>query len=161
MPGVTNRFSEQEIAVLQADQQVQALAAAQDWPALVTYLSEPTATRPRETITRGEMLRGLLPAVVRLGTRPEAEQRQWDRILGIVQATETVTLADPGVRLLVQQGVLGELLTTEEAGRILLQPASRIEGLLGRAIGYVTADDLRAALGWPEPAPIPDVPAAV
>lgn len=161
MPGILNHFSQDETATLLADPQVRLLAQAGAWQELLAYLVEPTSTKPRPTITRGEMLRGLLPAVVRLGTRPEAEQRQWDRILGIVQATETVTLGDPGVRLLVQQAVLGELLTTEEADRILLQPASRIEGLLGRAIGYVTADDLRAALGWPEPAPIPDVPAAV
>lgn len=149
MPGVSVVFSASDVATLLADARVQTLAQAQDWPGLELHLNEPTATRPRETITRGEMLRGLLPAVVRLGARLETEQRQWDRILGIVQATETVTLADPGVRLLVRQAVLGELLTTEEASRILLRPASRIEGLLGRAIGYVTADDLRAALGGP------------
>jgi len=161
MPGILNHFSQDETATLLADPQVRLLAQAGAWQELLAYLVEPTSTKPRPTITRGEMLRGLLPAVMRLPSRPEIEQRQWDRILGIVQATDTVTLADPGVQMAVALGVASGLLTQAEADVILLRPASRIEGLLGRAIGYVTADDLRAALGWPEPAPIPDVPAAV
>ena len=147
MPGITNHFSEQEVAVLQADQQVAALASAQNWPALVTYLSEPASTRARLVISKGEMLRGLLPAVMRLPSRTDAEQRQWDRFLDVVRSTDTITLTDAGVQVAIAAGIASGLLTQPEADRILLQPASRIEGMLGREIPYVTAEDLQAVLG--------------
>lgn len=147
MPGVSVVFSASDVATLLADAQVQTLATAQDWPGLELHLNEPTATRPRETINRGEMLRGLLPAVMRLPSKTDAEQRQWDRILDVVRSTDTITLTDAGVQVAIAAGIASGLLTQPEADRILLQPASRIEGMLGREIPYVTAEDLQAVLG--------------
>lgn len=149
---VVNRFTSAEKATLLADPQAQALVTAQNWPGLATYLQAAGAGLPRTTISKGEMLRGLLPAVMRLPSKTDAEQKQWDRVLGIIQATETVTLSDAGVQAVIASGIAAGLLTQAEANVILLEPCTRIEQLLGRHMPAVSQEDLQAAFA-PEPAP--------
>lgn len=103
-----------------------------------------SGTRPRQHMTRAEFQLAILPALVRIASLTDNQQKKWDRILSVIQSVESVHIQSAGVQTLIALGQVDGILTAEEAQAIQSVPVVRSEVVLGRA-GVLTAEDVQAA----------------
>ena len=101
-----------------------------------------TITLP--SMPRGDVLLALIPAITLLPTKSEAVQKAWDRILGVLQTSDSVQVTSPQVQALMAAGVADGLLTTQQASTINARSGSRAEQLFGPGTVLQHTDVARA-----------------
>jgi hypothetical protein len=98
----------------------------------------------RTKISQTVFLRLIAPATLGWAAKGEAFERRWDRMLGIVQAVETLDLAEPTTIGLIDAAVADEAMTADIRTAILAGTGSRAEVLFGAGT-ILSASDVGAA----------------
>lgn len=111
-----------------------AAIAAGDWIAVQSKLltGSPGSTKMRTYVTRGYFLLAIAASAFRISSLPEGFQRAWDRVLGMIQANDSIDVSNPGVQSLLDMGVAQGVITAEEKAALTREPCTRIEAILGR-----------------------------
>lgn len=81
--------------------------------------------------TKGEFLLAIAPAVMGLSALSDDLQRKWDRMLGLLTATDVVQVGHPGVAGLLDLAIADGVITSEQKVAILTRTGSRAEVLFG------------------------------
>lgn len=95
-----------------------------------------------ETLAHGPFLLAITPVLLRLAS-PEvsnATRAKWDRILGVINATESFHIADPRVQGLLASAVADGILLQAEVDAIGKRQGSRAEVLFGAGTVAAAAD---------------------
>jgi hypothetical protein len=121
-----------------------ALVTAGDDPAICEILNAATGEGVGAVAmtdrTKGEFLLAVAPAVLGLASLSDTLQRKWDRMLGLLTATDTVEVGHPGVSALLDVAVIDGVLTADQKAAILTRPGSRAEVLFGPGVTVTPFD---------------------
>lgn len=120
-----------------------AAIAAADWNKVNDLLNTGTANTKilrRDSVSKGEFLLAILPAIAKIGLLEEPKQRMWDRFLSVINANNEFDLTNNGILALFQQGILDGILTQEEVNAIRYRNCDRLEylGLKQQGVGYMS-----------------------
>lgn len=83
-----------------------------------------------DLLSRDQMLLGLIPAILALGTASSEVQGQWNPVLEILKASDWIALT-PTILGILQGVVTAGLLTQEQLTAFTTRPCSRAETLWG------------------------------
>lgn len=97
-------------------------------------------------IAKGDFLLALLPAAQALSAKDAPTQANWDRLLSLACANESIDVGNPGVKAILTGAVQAGLLTAEQATAAASRPGSRAEVLFGVGV-IVDHSDVSKALG--------------
>lgn len=132
--------------------------AARDWARIGLELDGlPRGGRPRQSITREAFLLRCAPAAFRIAELTDNQQRKWDRVLGMIQASPSVDLTDPAVLGMLSQGIADGILTAPEVLAITHEPCTRLMELTGNS-GWITNEDIASLFPPVEVVNVPMAP---
>lgn len=117
----------------------------QDWDTIVGLLVTNTTTKPRQFISKGSFLLGIAQSAFRIAQLSANDQTAWDRVLRMIQSTDSIDLTNPNVSALLSVGVLQGVVTQAEVDSLTTEPCSRIEKVLGSFVP-ITAEQIASIM---------------
>lgn len=103
-----------------------------------------TITLP--TMSKADFQIAIIPAVIALASATTALQGKWDRILGMVEASDTIDCANPSIQALMSELATDGLMTSAQATAINQRKGTYAEVLCG-AGAAPTGHDISIVLG--------------
>lgn len=97
-------------------------------------------------IDKGDFLIGMLPAASALAGQDAATQANWDRMISIACANNTIDVGNAAVQAVLTAAVQQNLLSQAQADAVTKRAGSRAEVLFGAGT-VVTHTDVARALG--------------
>lgn len=116
-----------------------AAIAAEDFEKINSLLNTGSVNSkmPRKiSMTKGEFLLAILPAIGKISLLSEAKQKMWDRFLSVINANEEFDVSNAGTQGLLGQGVVDGILTQEEVDAIFYDKCTRLQAIGATPYSY-------------------------